>query len=630
MCGIAGLFAPRAGERIREPEVRAMVATIAHRGPDDEGVLVEDGVALGYRRLAILDLAGGDQPIEGEGGRVAVFQNGEIYNYRELREELERKGHRFRTRSDTEVLAHLYEEEGDGFPRRLRGMFAVAVYDRARRRLVLARDRLGKKPLYVADLGGVLAYGSELKCLLALRRFPREIDPRALHDFFAYRYVPSPRTIFRAARKVPPGHLLVADAEGIQPPRPYWRLRFADPSDEPPERLARRLRERLEESVRMRLVSDVPLGAFLSGGIDSTAVVAAMKASGADPVVTCCVGFEDPAHDEREEAAETSRILGTVHRSASVPLDPSVALDLLPWHFDEPFADASAVPTYWVSRVAREGVTVALSGDGGDECFAGYRRYRYDRIEGTLRRATPSWIRRHLVRPLAAMAPKGDWLPRVFRAKTLLQNVADDPARAYFRSVRANDPAFVRRHYGPHLREAVGSHDPFEVFERVYEAADAPDPLGRILQADLATYLPDDILAKVDRASMAVSLEVRCPLLDHVFVEEAARIPTSLKLRGGRSKWILRRAVGDLVPPRALARRKHGFDVPLREWTRRNLRGEIERAIREAPAGAFDRSALDRTWAAHLRGSRDAAEFFWAFLVLDRWRARHGIDLLGG
>jgi len=628
MCGIAGLFGLRPSAHVTEAEARSMVATIAHRGPDDEGVLVEHGLALGYRRLAILDLAGGDQPIENEDGSVAVFQNGEIYNYRELREELVGKGHRFRTRSDTEVLAHLYEEEGEEFPRRLRGMFAVVVLDRARRRLVLARDRLGKKPLYVADLGDVLLYGSELKGFLALSRFPRQVDPHAVHDFFTYRYVPSPKTIFRAARKLPPGHLLVADAEGIRPPRPYWKLSFADPTDEPPERIARRLRDRLEESVSLRLVSDVPLGAFLSGGIDSTAVVAAMKASGADPVLTCCVGFEDPEHDERAGAEETARLLGTVHSSRSVPLDPAVALDLLPWHFDEPFADASAVPTYWVSRIARERVTVALSGDGGDESFAGYRRYRFDAIEGRLRRATPAWVRRHVVRPLAAVAPKGDWLPKSLRAKTLLQNVADDPARAYFRSVRANDPAVVLGHYGPGLREAVGEYDPYGVYEEAYEAADAPDPLGRILQTDLATYLPDDILAKVDRASMAVSLEVRCPLLDHRFVEEAARIPTALKLHRGLSKWIFRRAVEGLVPPEALARRKHGFDVPLRQWTLRELRADVERAIREAPAAAFDRAALERTWSRHRRGIRDASEFLWAFLVLDRWRARHGCELL--
>jgi asparagine synthase (glutamine-hydrolysing) len=623
MCGIAGSFAVRGGAPLPEAGLRAMVGSLRHRGPDSEGILLEGPAALGYRRLAILDLAGGNQPIFNEDGSVAVFQNGEIYNFAELRAELEGKGHTFKTASDTEVIAHLYEEEGEEFPRRLRGMFAVALLDRPRRRLLLARDRLGKKPLYYADLPGLFLYGSELKSLLAVPAFPRALDETALLDYFTYRAVPSPKSIFAAARKLPPGHLLVVEERGPGAPRPYWRLSFAEPFDDPPERLAERLRGLLEESVRLRLVSDVPLGAFLSGGIDSAAVVAAMARSGGE-VQTCTVGFDDPRHDERESARETAAALKTSHREEVVPLDPAAALERLPFHFDEPFSDASAVPTWAVSAVARRTVTVALSGDGGDENFAGYRRYVYDRLEGRLRKVLPAPLRA-FVATLAAAYPKGDWMPRPLRAKTLLRNVADDPLRAYFRSVRANDPDAVRRLLGGDLRERLRGYDPFVLLADVHAQADAPDPLGKILQTDLATYLPDDILAKVDRASMAVSLEVRCPLLDHKFVEFAARIPSAWKIRHGRGKWILRRAVEGLVPPGALRRRKHGFDVPLRSWTRGALRGAIEEAQREAPAGLYDRSALAAAWKGHLAGAADRSELFWAVLFLHRWQRAHSI-----
>ncbi|HET6203787.1 MAG TPA: asparagine synthase (glutamine-hydrolyzing) [Planctomycetota bacterium] len=626
MCGLAGAIALRGSPPPTEADVRAMAATIVHRGPDAEGFFVEGPAALGYRRLAILDLAGGDQPIFSEDGRAVVFQNGEIYNFRELRAELEGKGHSFRTAGDTEVIAHLYEESGDAFPERLRGMFAVAVYDRARRRLLLARDRLGKKPLYYADLPGLFLYGSELKALLALPAFPRAVDGTALLDFFTYRAVPSPKSIFAAARKLPPGHLLAVEPGGAGPPRPYWRLSFAEPFADPPERLAARLRELLVESVRLRLVSDVPLGAFLSGGIDSAAVVAAMVAADAGEVLTCAVGFDDPRHDEREGARETALALRTRHRESQVSLDPLLALDLLPRHFDEPFSDASAVPTYAVSRIAREAVTVALSGDGGDENFAGYRRYVYDRIEGRVRKALPAPLR-PVVRALAAAYPKGDWMPRPLRAKTLLQNLAEEPLRAYFRSVRANDPAFLRSVLGGDLRERLRDYDPFGVLADAHARADAPDPLGRILQTDLATYLPDDILTKVDRASMAVSLEVRCPLLDQRLVEFAARVPTAWKLRRGRGKWILRRALEGLVPEGALRRRKHGFDVPLRSWTRGRLRGSIEEAIRGAPPGLYDRAALEAAWKGHLSGAKDRSELFFAVLFLERWRRAHAVPL---
>jgi asparagine synthase (glutamine-hydrolysing) len=626
MCGIAGLLALRDGPPPRAEEIQAMVERLVHRGPDSDGFLIDGPAALGVRRLSIIDLEGGSQPIFSEDRSIAVFQNGEIYNFRELRAELEAKRHRFRTRSDTEVIVHLYEDVGERFVERLRGMFAIALFDRRRGRLLLARDRLGKKPLYYAELPNMLLFASELKSLLALPAFPRQLDEQALLDFFTFRGVPAPRSIFRSARKLPPAHLLVADVAGVRPPRPYWKLSFADPLDEPPERLAERLRELLDESVRLRLLADVPVGAFLSGGLDSSAVVAAMAAAQAGPVRTYCVGFDDPRHDERDEARPVAQALGSLHREQRVTLDPAVALEELPWYFDEPFADSSALPTYAVSRLARENVTVALSGDGGDETFAGYHRYLYDQRVGRVRKMLPPALL-PLVRALAAVYPKGDWMPRRLRAKTVLACLGDDPLRAYFRSVRANDPALVLRQLSGSFRERLGGYDPFEVVHAAHARTDAPDPLGRLLQTDLSTYLVDDILTKVDRASMAASLEVRCPLLDHRLVELAARIPSHYKLRRGAGKWIFRRALEGLVPPSVLRRPKHGFDIPLRAWTRAQLRPAIERAIQDAPAEIFSRAALTAEWRKHRLGLSDRSELFWALLVFDAWRRRHAIPL---
>jgi asparagine synthase (glutamine-hydrolysing) len=625
MCGIVGLFAT-GDEPPRAEDVYKMAQTIQHRGPDSDGFFLSSRVALGYRRLAIIDPSGGNQPITNEDGSIVVFQNGEIYNFRQLRAELESKGHTFRTDSDTEAIVHLYEVEGEGFAERLRGMFAIAIFDRRRERLLLVRDRIGEKPLYYAHLPGMLLFASELKAMLALPTFPRAVDEEALLDFFTYRGVLAPKTIFRAARKLPAGHLLVADAGGVRPPRAYWRLSFADPFTDSPKRLADQLRELITESVRAQLVADVPVGAFLSGGVDSSAVVAAMVTAKQGQVRTYCVGFDDPSHDERAASRATAAALGTEHVDAQVPLDPESSLEVLPWYFDEPLADASAVPTYAVSKLARDHVRVALSGDGGDELFAGYRRYVYDRIENQVRHALPTPLRPPLAL-LAAAYPKGDWLPQKLRARTFLTNVLDDPAGAYFRSVRAGDPSVLLQHFGGDIRARLRGYEPFTVLGDAYARADAPDPLSRVLQTDLAIFLPEIILTKVDRASMAVSLEVRCPMLDHRLVEFAARIPVSLKLRRGRGKWILRRALDGVVPQSVLRSPKRGFDVPLGDWTRHRLRPQIEAAMRDAPPGLFEPKVLATTWREHLSGIADRSDFFWAVLVLDRWRRVHGIPL---
>jgi asparagine synthase (glutamine-hydrolysing) len=603
-----------------------MATRLVHRGPDSDGYLVDGPVALGVRRLSIIDLATGDQPIFNEDRSVAVIQNGEIYNFPALRAELEQAGHVFRSRSDTEVIAHLYEQDGERFVERLLGMFAIAVYDLRRQRLVLARDRLGKKPLYYADLGTRLVFGSELKALLSLPSFPRTIDEPALLEFFTYRAVPGPRTIFRAARKLQPGHLLVVDADGPHEPRCYWRLSFADPFDDRPEILAERLRELLFESVRDRLVSDVPLGAFLSGGIDSSAVVAAMVSVSSGEVRTFSVGFDDPRHDERQAAAQTARALGTTHTESIVRLDPNAALDVLPWHFDEPFSDASAVTTYAVSRMAREHVTVALSGDGGDENFAGYTHHLYPMVAGRVRRALPG-VPRPLWGALSAVYPRAPWVPRPLRGKTMLSYLSKDPVRGYARLVRATDPGLLLRLLDGDVRGQLHGYDPTAVLHDRYARTDAPDSLGRMLQLDLASYLVDDILTKVDRASMAASLEVRCPLLDHRLVEFAARIPSAYKLQAGVGKWIFRRALEGLVPAQILTRPKHGFDVPLGAWTLGPLRPAIEAAIAGLSPGLFDRTSLSSAWQEHQVGKRDHTELFWALLMLDRWRTVHDVPL---
>jgi asparagine synthase (glutamine-hydrolysing) len=628
MCGLCGLALSDPTAALLPERLLDAARSMKHRGPDDDGVHVAHGIAIAFRRLSIIDLEGGHQPLFNEQGDVALVLNGEIYNFRELRAQLQARGHVFRTGSDAECVVHLYEEKGEALLGDLIGMFAFALIDGrdpARPRLLLGRDRLGIKPLYFAVTPEGLAWASEPKAILELTGSARELRREALLEYLVQGYVGGEHAAWAGMRRLPPAHTL-SWRRGEEPRcECYWdlprdRLREAA---EPDERSAEVL-EWLDRCVRDRLEADVPLGAFLSGGIDSSAVVDSMSRSGAGAPVACSVGFQEKSHDELEQARRTARRLGCVHHASVLTPDPRLAIETLPWFFDEPHADPSTVPTYLVSKVAREHVTVALSGDGGDETFAGYRRYTHDVAENRVRAAIGS-AGREASRWAGRLYPKLDWAPRALRARTFLTNVGLDPARAYWNSVTqlSRDEALELLH--PDLAAALADHDPFDAFSAFYNRPSITDPLYRAQYADFHTYLPDQILAKVDRASMAVSLEARVPLLDHRFVERFAPLPAIEKVRGRRGKHALREALRGRLPAEILDGAKRGFDTPLCAWIRGPLAGAVSEAIETLPADWFDRARLAERLRAHSSGQRDHSRLLWSLLVLEHWRRTHRV-----
>lgn len=619
MCGIAGIFEYQRKETMSEDFVRRMTDTIVHRGPDDEGIYVGPGLGFGFRRLSIIDLSGGHQPISNEDGRMWVMLNGEIYNYSELRKDLEGRGHRFATRSDTETIVHLYEEYGEDCFRRLRGMFAIALWDSVKRKLLLARDRLGKKPLfYAADKNRIL-FGSELKTLLANDGLPRDVDLKALSDYFSFGYIPAPKTIYRAVRKVMPGHYLVASVEGVKETA-YWDISFAKTEERSEAEWCELLRHELCEATRVRLMSDVPLGAFLSGGVDSSSIVAMMAHLMKRPVTTCSIGFEEKEYDEADFARQVAAQFHTDHHEQIVHPSALEIMDKLVWHYDEPFADSSAIPTYYVSKVARQNVTVALGGDGGDESFAGYRRYFFDQFENRLRRFVPPAVRRNVFGPLGRVYPPLAWAPRVFRGKATLQSLSRDPLEGYFNSISVFRPDDKARLLSGDFRKCLGGYDSIGVLRHYYDRAGTDDLLSRIQYVDIKTYLPDDILAKVDRASMAVSLEVRAPLLDHQLMERVATIPSSLKLRGRTGKYIFKKALEPVLPRDILYRSKQGFAVPLARWFRTDLKEMTYDAIFSSNDGILDLAYLKKVWQQHQNNVYDRSPNLWAVLMFRKWQ----------
>lgn len=629
MCGITAILScggdPHAVERAETaPRLARMTAALAHRGPDGEGCLVLPFAALGHRRLAILDPDGGVQPMGSSDGRIQVVFNGEIYNHHALRRELEAQGAVFRTRCDTEVLVEGYRAYGDALVDKLRGMFAFVAHDRDTGRSLLARDPLGKKPLYYTEHDGQLLIASETKSFLSLPGFSREIDPDALRELLALRYVPGSRCFVRGIFELPPAHFAVHEPGGAIEPRRYWRADFAQTSyAEGPARgsldeEAERLRELVEDCVALRLESDVPLGAFLSGGVDSSGVVVAMaraaRRGALHRVHAVTVGFEDGRVDERAHAREVAQRHGVALSEHVLVPDPARDLPRIATICDEPLFDSSIWPTLLVSEAARREVTVALSGDGGDESFGGYRRYRFDRFEHGLRRLLP----RPLAGTLGALYPKADALPRPLRFKRTLQSLGRDAAEGYFRSVSALLPEEVDALVGPGV-------DPFRELRAVYAAAQGRDHSTRILELDLQTNLPGDILRKVDRASMHVSLEVRSPLLDRVLVEHAARLPGRLKYDRRAGKKVLRRAFEPWLGRDFLARPKQGFVIPLARWLREDLREARDAALRGSFAQSwFDPGTLARWAEEHDQGRRDHGEALWAVLALHGWHERWG------
>src|SRR6266850_902268 len=619
MCGICGIFEYERRVDIPGELVHRMNQTMIHRGPDDGGVFVGPGIGLGHRRLSIIDLAGGHQPMSNEDATVWVLLNGEIYNYPELRAELLQRGHKFTTKSDTEAIVHLYEDYAEGCFAKLRGMFSIALWDSRKRKLVLARDRVGKKPLFYAADGKRILFGSELKALLADDSLSKELDYQALSDYFSFGYIPAPKTIYRAVRKVMPGHYLVASASGVHESC-YWDLSFAKVEQRSEAEWCERLQHELCEATRIRLMSDVPLGAFLSGGIDSSAVVAMMSHLMKRAVTTCSIGFEEEKYNETEYARQVSKLFSTDHHEQSVQPNALEIVDKLAWHYDEPFADSSAIPTYYVSKIARGQVTVALGGDGGDESFAGYRRYKLDYYENRLRSHVPAALRRSIFGPLGRLYPALAWAPRIFRAKATFRSLSRSPLEGYFNSISYFRPHDKKQLFTSEFQNRLGGYDSIDVFHRYYDRADTDDLLSKIQYVDIKTYLTDDILTKVDRASMAVSLEVRAPMLDHKFMETVASIPSGLKLHNGTGKYILKKALEPTLPTDILYRAKQGFAIPLDVWFRRELKDIAHKAILETEDGILDQGFLKKVWDQHQRGYYDRSALLWATLMFRKWQ----------
>ena len=618
MCGIAGLISLD-GRALPGPQtLDAMCRTIVHRGPDDQGTFHTDWAAIGMRRLSIIDVAGGHQPVTSAGGRIQLVFNGEIYNFRELRQTLEARGYVFQSHSDSECIAHAYAEYGTDCFAMLRGMFAIAIVDQDRRRLVLARDRIGKKPLYLGELSpGVLGFGSELKTLLAVPGWQPRISMDAVQDFFSLGYIPAPDTIFEGIGKLPPGHWMSIEpgqdggAPNIVQTR-YSHVDFLPKWTDDEDTLQERLFAELDDAVRVRLVSDVPFGAFLSGGLDSSVVCALMTRHLSQPLKTFSIGFDEAGFDELPDARRVAQHLGTEHHEMVVRPDAANLLETLVHHFDEPFGDSSAIPTFLVSQLAARHVKMVLSGDGGDELFAGYSRYR--------RYATLQRIRRATLGMAPGLAKLGGALLPGARGRRLSgigQRLGLPWPDDYLALVALANPADLRLLFGERAHA-----DPFSSVRQRFVRSDIDSHAEQILSGDMDTYLVDDILVKVDRTTMANSLEARAPLLDQNLIAFAARLPFDLKLRGEQGKYLFRKVAARLLPAEVLTKRKQGFAIPLAAWFRNDLRPMLldtigSRAFKER--GIFDQAGIQRLVDEHQQGLQDRGELLWMVMVLETW-----------
>ncbi len=567
MCGISGIWNYKTGQAVEMERLRLITDLIAHRGPDGEGYHTSQSLGLGHRRLSIIDLEGGRQPMCNEDGTVWIVFNGEIYNYPELRQQLQRRGHTFRTNSDTEAIVHLYEDFGEGCFEKLRGMFALALWDERKRQLLLARDRIGIKPLFYGLGKQGIVFGSEIKCIQASGLVELEVDVTAVADLFTFFYIPGPKTIYRNVYSLDPGSYLRLDQRGIYQ-RKYWDLKDGQLSLSSEQEYEERLLAILRESVKSHLLSDVPVGAFLSGGVDSSSVVALMSEFAAEPVTTCTIGFEEREYNEMPRARTVARRFGCSHHEQTVAAEPAKLLNRLVGFYDQPFPDHSSIPTYYVSQLARERVKVVLSGDGGDETFAGYSRYRRHHALERIRRLLPA----------AFLYPFRSWtgnrengaLPE--RLLRVLHQTAIGARDGYLHGITIADEALRNRIFSADLKHELAGYDPLDAFRDLYDRAPGPDFLSKISYLDLKTYLVDDVLTKVDRVSMANSLEVRVPLLDHQVVEFAYSLPLQMKLRDGKGKYLLRKTMSSFLPQGFLDARKMGFRIPFVPWMQGSLR----------------------------------------------------------
>ncbi|MCS0590987.1 XrtA/PEP-CTERM system amidotransferase [Massilia norwichensis] len=622
MCGIVGIFDTRGARPIDPVLLKRMNETQHHRGPDEGDIYTEPGVGFGHRRLSVIDLAAGQQPMFNAAGDVGVVFNGEIYNYRELTAELEKLGFPFRTNSDTEAVLHAWEAWGEECVHHLRGMFAIAVWDRKQQTMFMARDHMGVKPFFYAHLpDGMFIFGSELKSLRAHPGLSREIDPTAVEDYFAYGYVPEPKTIYAGARKLAPGFsLTVRIGQPLPQPKQWWDVPFKAHEKMTEADAAGELVVRVREAVQSQLKADVPLGAFLSGGADSSAVVAMMAGLTNEPVNTCSIAFNDKAFDESEYADQVARKYQTNHHVETVDTDDYALLDTLAALYDEPYADSSAIPTYRVCQLARKRVTVALSGDGGDENLAGYRRYRLTMAEDAVRSKIPPALRRNVFGPLGRYYPKADWAPRVFRAKTTFESLARDLVEGYFHGMSVMSDAMRKRLFTPEFQQRLQGYRAIDVMRGHAAKAPTDDPLSLIQYLDMKTYLPGDILTKVDRASMAHALEVRVPLLDHELVEWISGLSSSIKLKNGEGKYIFKKSMERYLPHDILYRKKQGFAVPLAAWFRGPLRQRVRDALLGpilAGTGIFNTDFLIEIVEMHESGRRDYSHSIWTVLMFE-------------
>jgi asparagine synthase (glutamine-hydrolysing) len=629
MCGIAGII-DLTGRPAEASLVQRICDGLVHRGPDDGGYFAEGVTALGQRRLSIIDLASGKQPMSNEDGTVWVTFNGEIYNFHELRRRLEALGHRFATQSDTEVIVHAYEQFGERCVEQFRGMFAFAIWDGGRRRLFLARDRVGKKPLYYTEAGGQFVFASEFQAILRHPAVSRDLDPTAVDDFLTYGYVPAPKTPFRGVFKLPPAHCLsltLGEGGGVRDlvVGRYWRLDYGPKLALDEEEAAEGLLEVLTEAVRLRLIADVPLGALLSGGIDSGLIVALMGRQSDQPVKTFSIGFEEESYNELPSAARVARLYGTEHHELIVRPD---ALDVVPrlvQHYGEPFADSSAIPSYYVARLTRQHVKVALNGDGGDESFGGYERYLASLLAHRYQRS-PALLRRGLIDPLATLIPRttsrGNRLGQV---KRLVRSAAVPTAQRYPGWLTYLTRAMKDELYTADFRRRVGDHQSSRWLEGTLETnlGNVPDHLDALLATDIETYLPYDLLTKMDIATMAASLEARSPFLDHKVMEFAARLPGRYKVRGLTLKYLLKKLGVTLLPRGHVRRRKMGFGIPVGEWMRDELRPLLEDVLLRSRSGdlqVFRPEPLRRIVREHISGEHDHRYPLWAIFWYYMWQ----------
>ncbi len=655
MCGIAGIYHYNQSPVDLDRLVK-MTRVMRHRGPDEEGYFLntndfetfqseqscstlptvkriktvgagrKGNIGFGHRRLSIIDLSSGQQPLSNEDDSIWICFNGEIYNFLDLKKELISKGHRFKTNSDTETIIHAYEEWGEESVKKFRGMFAFGIWDENRQRLFLARDRVGKKPLYYYHKNGTIVFASEIKAILeAIPDMDRKLDYTAISDYLSLTYIPSPKTIFKNIAKLPAASYAVFENGNIEK-HSYWDLDFTPENRISETRMMEELLDILEESTRIRMISEVPLGAFLSGGVDSSAVVAMMASCSSSPVVTNAIAFGEEKYNEAPYAKVVAELFTTNHHEYPVFPQASAIVDVLSWHYDEPFADSSAIPTYYVSKLARQNVTVSLSGDGGDENFAGYTRYVFDQRENTFRRLLPQALQSPVFSFLRGLYPRNTTGSNIFRGKAFVENLARDPVNAYLYNVSVFHDEAKPELMNTDVQKQIKGYQTLDYFRGLYQQAKAEDHLSRIQYLDIKSYMCEDILTKVDRASMAVSLEVRCPLLDHKFMEYAARIPFYKKLVSGKGKHIFKKALERHLPADILYRKKMGFAVPVAEWFRKDIKDYSKKLILNGSATErfFNRSTVEKIWNQHQQGHVNASTRLWTIMMFNLWYNRFG------